>query len=139
MTRNASGVPTPDPISSDPSECVKPHVDQREKMRALGRIGGVARAANLTEEEMRTQMRRVRAVRTAKDNARREAEGLPPRIPTPKPLSDDEMTFWLGVAEERYPDREYANRMQKRRLATRLAREDAARAAEAAFRNGGSV
>ena len=109
-----------------------------ERMRRLASIGGYARAAKLSEEEMREQMRRVRAARTAKDDARRAEQGLPPRVPTPKPLSDEELAFWLSVVDERFPDRVYENRMQKRRLALRLAREAAARAAEAAFRNRGA-
>lgn len=132
MNRNPSGDPTPD----DPAACDKRPKRTREDMITLGRIGGYARAASMTEDEMRAQMRRVRAARTARDDARRAAEGLPPRTPAPKPLSDDELVYWLQVADERYPDRVYDNRMQKRRLAVRLARESAARMADRAFHPG---
>lgn len=108
-----------------------------ERMRHLARIGGYARAAKLTDEEMRDQMRKVRAARSAKDAARREAAGLPPVTPTPKPLSDDDMVAWLAVVDERFPDREWPNRMARRRMAVRLAREAAARAAAEAFRQMG--
>ncbi|WP_314855314.1 hypothetical protein [uncultured Microbacterium sp.] len=127
----------PEKVAVDPAVCEPARKRTREEMRALGVIGGYARAANLSEEEMREQMRRVRAARTAKDDARRAEQGLPPRVPTPKPLSDEEEAFWLSVVEERFPDRVFTNRMQKPRLALRLAREAAARAAEAAFRNRG--
>lgn len=115
-----------------PGKAVDPAVCER--MAALGRIGGLTRAANLTEAEMKAQMSRVRAARTKKDDERRAAAGLPPRVPTPKPLSDEELAYWMSVCDERYPDRVYENRMQKRRLALRLAREQAARMAEQAFR-----
>lgn len=128
----------PEKVAADPAVCEPARKRTREEMRALGVIGGYARAAKLSEEEMREQMRRVRAARTAKDDARRAEQGLPPRVPTPKPLSDEELAFWLSVVDERFPDRVYENRMQKRRLALRLAREAAARAAEAAFRNRGA-
>lgn len=129
----------PEKQAVDPAVCEPKPKRTPEQMRALGVIGGYARAANLTEEEMRVQMRRVRAARTAKDDARRAEQGLPPRVPTPKPLSDEELAYWMTVCDERYPDRVYANRMSKRRLALRLAREDAARMAEAAFRGRGGA
>lgn len=124
----------PEKAAADPAACEPARKRTREEMRALGVIGGYARAASMTEEEMREQMRRVRAARTAKDDARRAEQGLPPRVPTPKPLSDEELAYWMTVCDERFPDRVYENRMQKRRLALRLAREEAARIAEAAFR-----
>lgn len=105
-----------------------------DRMRDLARIGGYARAAKLSEDEMREQMRKVRAARSAKDEKRRKDAGLPPVAPTSKPLSDDDMTTWLAVVDERFPDRVWENRMQRRRLAVRLAREAAARAAAEAFR-----
>ncbi|WP_103663108.1 hypothetical protein [Microbacterium sp. CJ77] len=128
----------PEKAAVDPAVCEPRRKRTREEMRALGVIGGYARAASLTEDEMREQMRRVRAARTAKDDARRAEQGLPPRVSTPKPLSDEEEAFWLTVVDERFPGRVYDNRMQKKRLALRLAREAAARAAEAAFRNRGA-
>lgn len=125
----------PDEQPVDPAVCEpKKPKRTREEMAALGRIGGQARAASLSEAEMSAAMRRARAARTAKDDARRAEQGLPPRVPTPKPLSDEDMTYYLSLVDERYPDRVYDNRMQKRRLAVRLAREEAARMAERAFR-----
>ena len=93
----------PEKVAVDPAVCEPARKRTREEMRALGVIGGYARAANLSEEEMREQMRRVRAARTAKDDARRAEQGLPPRVPTPKPLSDEEEAFWLTVVDERFP------------------------------------
>lgn len=110
---------------------------RRTRMQALGRIGGQATAAKYTDAEQSARLKAVRAARTKKDDARRAAEGLPPRTPTPKPLSDEALRYWLDRVDERFPDRVFENRMQKRRLAVRLAREAAARSAAAAFENGG--
>lgn len=105
-----------------------------ERMRAIGRIGGYARAASQTPEELSLAGKRARAVRTANDAARRAALGLPPAKPTPKPLSDEEMRHWKAVVDERFgADYPWANRMQRSRMAVRLAREAAARAAAEAF------
>lgn len=125
--------------ATDPVEVGKRPKPSRERMRALARIGGLALAASLTDEEMSARMRGVRAARTEKDDARLAERGLPPRTARPKPLSDDEMQQWLLVVEERYPGRVYENRMQKRRLAERLAREAAARMAAEAFQNRGTA
>jgi hypothetical protein len=106
-----------------------------EEMTRLARIGGYARAAKLTQEELSAAGKKARAARTARENARRASEGLPPREPAQKPLPEDVMQYWLKVVDETYPDRVYDNRMQRPRLAVRLAREAAAKAAEAAFRD----
>ena len=120
----------PEPVE-EPTEAPVEH-----RITRYASLGGFARAAALTPEQMRSQMRRVRAARTEKDNARRLAAGLPLPAPKDRPLSDEELQFWLDEVDRRFPDRVFANRMQKPRLALRLARENAARMAAQAFKSG---
>jgi len=134
MSRRPERAPNVDPTACDRALTER---TTAERMSALGRIGGQTRVANMTEAELSADMRARRAIRTERDRARREAAGLPPSKPTPKMLTDDELAYWLSVVDERYPEREYSNRMQRRRLAIRLAREEAARIAERAFREQG--
>lgn len=127
----------PEKVAADPAVC-ETRGASPERMRRLASIGGYARAASMTPDELSAQMKKVRAARTAKDAARREAAGLPPVKPTPKPLGDDEMAHWKAVVDERFGvDYPWANRMQRARMAVRLAREAAARAAAEAFQQMG--
>lgn len=129
----------PEKVAVDPAECVTPSKKpSNAEFAARARMGGLAVAASLTEEQMREKMRRVRAARTAKENARRAEAGLPPIAPKAPLLDGDEAAFWLAQVDERYPDRVFENKMQRRRLAEKLARMEAARLAADAFRQRGT-
>jgi hypothetical protein len=104
-----------------------------EAMSRRARIGGFARAAAMTFEEQSEAGRKAVAARWDRENAKREALGLPPHRPTPQPLDDDVLRYWLDRVDDLYPDRVFANRMQRRRLAITLARQEAARVAAEVF------
>lgn len=110
-----------------------------DEMAAKGRIGGYASAASRTDEQLSEAGRRAADARWDRERERRRAEGLPPLRPTRQPLSEEEYEHWLGVVDERFPDRAFDNRMQRRRLAERLARENAARLVEEALRSAGKA
>lgn len=116
------------------------HEDERHvDMAAMGRIGGYARAVTQTSEQLSEAGTRAANARWDRERERRRAEGLPPVRPTRRVLTDDELEHWLGVVDERFPGRVYANRMQRRRLAERLAREAAARLIDEALRSAGKA
>lgn len=108
--------------------------DDRDDMAAKGRIGGYARAASHTDAELSEAGQRAARVRWDREAARRELEGLPPTRKTRQVLTDEERAHWDSVIDERFPDRVFTNRMQRRRLAERLAREEAARIVDKALR-----
>ncbi|MEX1078490.1 MAG: hypothetical protein WED09_05225 [Homoserinimonas sp.] len=92
------------------------------------RLAAFAGAAKLTPEERSERARKGAAAMWAKDAARREAEGLPPRKPAKREPSAHELEVWLLEVDKRWPDREWPYAEARRRQALILAREYMARA-----------
>lgn len=94
-----------------------------------GALGGLRAATNLTPEERSERGRKAAQARWAKENAKRAAEGLPPRgRRAPEPSAED-LEPWLEEVDRRWPDRAWPNREARRRQAIILARAAAAEAA----------
>lgn len=143
MKRDKSGTLRPDE-RTQADDARAEHADDLEVdaaayRSARGRAGGYARVASQTDEQLSEGGRRAVNARWDRERARRAAEGLPPLRPTRQTLTEEEMAHWLAVVDERFPDREFDNRMQRRRLAERLAREAAARLVEEALRSAGKA
>jgi len=92
------------------------------------RLAAFAGAAKLTPEERSERARKGAAAMWAKDAAKREADGRPPRKPTKREPSANELEPWLEEVDRRWPDREWPHSEARRRQALILAREYMARA-----------
>jgi hypothetical protein len=92
------------------------------------RLAGFAAATSMTPEARSERARKGAAGKWAKDDARREAEGLPPRKPPKRIPSARELEPWLLEVDRRWPDREWRYADERARQAIILAREYMARA-----------
>ena len=108
-----------------------------ERQRRASALGGLRSAAKLTPEERSERARAAINVRWARENQRREAEGLAPTKKYTPELTAEELEPYLEEVDRRWPDREWPTREARRRQAVLLARIDVAEAASGALRRNG--
>lgn len=103
-------------------------------------LGGLTTAARMTPAQRRERASKAARARWARENAEREAAGLPPTNPSPSPVGDDELDEGYRLVRLRFPDYQWpADGVARRRQAIALLRERAARAAAEAFRGHGGT
>lgn len=103
--------------------------------RASASLGGIRAAANMTPEARSERSRAAAAKRWAREDAEREAAGLPPRKKRAPEPSAAELEPWLEEVDRRFPDRQWPNREARRRQAIILARTAIAETIAAAMKN----
>lgn len=96
--------------------------------------GGLRAAANMSPEARSERARIAGLANAAKQEAKRIAEGQPPRRVRPPQPSVVELEPWLAEVDRRYPDRQWKTGEERRREAVLLLRIAAAEAIEAAMK-----
>ncbi len=102
--------------------------DDPEYLAARNRLGGIARAAAQTPEELSENLRAAANTRWARYRAKREANGLPPtKRPPREEMSADDLAVWLEQVDAKWPGRAWPNQLARRRAALMLEKEERAR------------
>lgn len=109
---------------------------KRERMAALGRKGAWALNARLSPEERSESARRAVAARWAKENARREALGLPPTKKWEPELEADDLDAWLEELDASMPEARLWPHEKRRRQAVLLMKKSIADATVEAMKRG---
>lgn len=128
MTRDASGVPTPDD-ATDPVIC--------DKLTQRSRKGGKARMAAMSPEERWALSQSAADAHWGPHRAALAAQGKTPR-PSAAPIAPDVLAYWKDVIRAEQPDRVWTSAMQFKRAAIKRARQEQARMLLEAAKNRGA-
>ncbi|WP_347756095.1 hypothetical protein [Agrococcus sp. ProA11] len=114
-----------------------PEADEtRDRMKALGRLGGLASTSRQSPEERSAQMSRASKARWAKENLKRAAEGREPTKAWSSPIGDEDLAEWLEHLDETMPEARYWPTEPRRRQALLLMRQSIAQATIEAMNRG---
>lgn len=103
----------------------KPWDGDPELQSAIGRVGGIARAASMTPEERSALGKAAAEARWARWRRQRELEDLPPTVRPPrKEPSAEVLGHWLKRLDREQPEREWPNATARRAAAILLMKSE---------------